>query len=301
MANSEFSYVKNFETPDSLPLSNWIVVRIDGRGFSKLCKNYNFIKPNDKRAINLMNSAAVQVVKSFHDITLAYGQSDEYSFIFHENTALFERRSAKLSTSVATMFTAEYVMQWRDFFPEEDMKLERPFPTFDGRCVCYPKKSILRDYLSWRQADCHINNLYNTTFWNLVLRGGEGEEEGKGMSGTEAEKMLKGTFASDKNEILWKRFGVNYNDEEEVFKKGSVVYRAYDDEEAGNGVKDGENAGASRKMTAANPKSKTQLKKERKRKQKARIVIEHTDIIGNTFWDKRPYILATKKRDVYKE
>ncbi|KAF2215875.1 hypothetical protein CERZMDRAFT_35128 [Cercospora zeae-maydis SCOH1-5] len=275
MANSEFTYVKNFEPPDSLPLSNWIVVRIDGRGFSKLCKKYNFTKPNDKRAIDLMNSAAVQVVKSFHDIVLAYGQSDEYSFVFHESTTLFERRSAKLSTSVATMFTAEYVMQWREFFPEEEMKLCRPFPTFDGRCVCYPKKSILRDYLSWRQADCHINNLYNTTFWSLVLKGGE---DGQGMSGTEAEKMLKGTLASDKNEILWKNFGVNYNDEEEVFKKGSVLYRAYDD-----------------------AVSKTQLEKERKRKMKARIVTEHTDIIGNAFWEKRPYILATKKGDVCNE
>ena len=30
----------------------------------------------------------------------------------------------------------------------------------------------MRDYLSWRQADCHINNLYNTVFWALVLQGG---------------------------------------------------------------------------------------------------------------------------------
>lgn len=28
----------------------------------------------------------------------------------------------------------------------------------------------LRDYLSWRQADVHINNLYNTCFWNLVQK-----------------------------------------------------------------------------------------------------------------------------------
>lgn len=72
-------------------------------------------------------------------------------------------------------------MQWSSYFPE--WPLDRPFPTFDGRCVLYPKKKILQDYLSWRQADCHINNLYNTTFWNLVQRGG--------MSGTEAEDMLK--------------------------------------------------------------------------------------------------------------
>ena len=46
-----------------------------------------------------------------------------------------------------------------------------------------------------------------------------------GMGSREVEEQLKGTLASDKNEILWLKFGVNYNDEEEIFKKGSVVFR----------------------------------------------------------------------------
>ncbi|KXT01912.1 hypothetical protein AC578_2539 [Pseudocercospora eumusae] len=275
MANSEFQYVRNFETYDALPPSNWIVIRIDGRGFSKLCKKYNFAKPNDKRALDLMNAAATEVVRAFHDIVLAYGQSDEYSFIFGEDTSLFERRRAKLETSVATQFTAEYCMLWPEHFGE--VKLERPWPTFDARAVAYPKRRILRDYLKWRQVDCHINNLYNTTFWNMVIKGG--------MSGTAAEEELKGTLSSDKNEILWSRFGMNYNKEEEIFKKGTVVYRAYDEEVKASGkVVDGESV-----------MSKTQLEKERKRKMKARIVVEHVDIIGDGFWDDRPWILNGKR------
>ena len=60
MANSEFQYVRSFEKDDSLLPATWIVVRIDGRGFSKLCKKYEFGKPNDKRGIALMNAAAVR-------------------------------------------------------------------------------------------------------------------------------------------------------------------------------------------------------------------------------------------------
>ena len=26
----------------------------------------------------------------------------------------------------------------------------------------------IKDYMRWRQVDCHINNLFNTTFWALV-------------------------------------------------------------------------------------------------------------------------------------
>ncbi|KAK5109950.1 hypothetical protein LTR62_006439 [Meristemomyces frigidus] len=286
MANSEYEYVRNFEQWDALPLSNWLIVRIDGRGFTKLCKKYDFAKPNDRRAIDLMNSAAVEVVRSFVDVVFAYGQSDEYSFIFHESTTLFDRRAAKLATSVATAFTAEYCMQWATFFP--DLPLDRPWPTFDGRCVCYPKRKVLRDYLSWRQADCHINNLYNTTFWTMVVKGE--------MSPTDAEQSLKGTLSRDKNEILYSRFGINYNNEPEVFRKGTIVYRSYEQTTHPNGLANG--ADGDKGPTAL---SKTQMQKELKRKQKASIAMEHVDIIGDAFWDARPYILANKRGEDYGE
>lgn len=35
MANSRFEYVRNFELPDPLLPETWIVVRIDGRAFTK--------------------------------------------------------------------------------------------------------------------------------------------------------------------------------------------------------------------------------------------------------------------------
>lgn len=36
---------------------------------------------------------------------------------------------------------------------------------------------------------------------------------------------LQGTVSSDKNEILFSRYGINYNNEPEMCKKGSVVFR----------------------------------------------------------------------------
>jgi tRNA(His) guanylyltransferase len=62
----------------------------------------------------------------------------------------------------------------------------------------------------------HINNLYNTTFWTLVLKGG--------LSNTEAESKLGGTLSADKNEILFSQFNINYNNEPEMYKKGSVLF-----------------------------------------------------------------------------
>lgn len=79
----------------------------------------------------------------------------------------------------------------------------------------------------------HINNLYNTSFWSLVLKGGlttsEAEKRllvGQGSNCSQIRLMvIKGTVSSDKNEILFSQFGVNYNNEAEMFKKGSVLCR----------------------------------------------------------------------------
>lgn len=35
----------------------------------------------------------------------------------------------------------------------------------------------------------------------------------------------QGTLAADKHEMLFSRFQMNYNDEPEIFRKGSVIYR----------------------------------------------------------------------------
>ena len=54
---------------------------------------HGFAKPNDLRALELMNQCAGGVMREFSDIVLAYGQSDEYSFILKRDTTLFSRRA----------------------------------------------------------------------------------------------------------------------------------------------------------------------------------------------------------------
>jgi len=70
----------------------------------------------------------------------------------------FPKFSSKLISLVVSLFSASYAMKWTQFFPETELQYAA---TFDGRAVCYPSESILRDYLSWRQVDCewHVVNL----------------------------------------------------------------------------------------------------------------------------------------------
>jgi tRNA(His) guanylyltransferase len=121
-----------------------------------------------------------------------------------------------------------------------------------------------------------------------------------GLDATTAEAELQGTFSSDKNEILFSRYGINYNNEPELFKKGSVVFREYELEntEKINGneseiaKQNSELEPSTEVPEEAAALSKTRSEKMRKARAKARVVVEHVDIHKDEFWAKRPWILS---------
>jgi len=275
MAHSKYEYVRKFELDDTCLQECWMVCRIDGKAFHKFSAAHGFAKPNDVRALDLMTAAARQVMASFPEIMFSYGQSDEYSFVFRKETQLYGRRSAKISTNVVSLFASSYVMKWPEYFGT-DTPCQYP-PSFDARIVLYPNDRVLRDYMSWRQVDCHINNLYNTVFWALVQKGG--------MSNQEAEKRLKGTFSNDKNEILFSQFGINYNTEPDKFKKGTTLYR-----------KKVEIPLEATSETEMSDISKLSGKQKFAAKSKLRTVIEeiHGDIIQDEFWNSNPHLMDYK-------
>lgn len=120
MAKSKFEYVRSFETDDICLRNCYIVVRLDGRNFHKwvnsshylllllfqfvmglyynlycarFAEQHKFTKPNDNRALGLMTRSARSVIEELEDIVIAYGQSDEFSFVFKRTTTWFKRRA----------------------------------------------------------------------------------------------------------------------------------------------------------------------------------------------------------------
>ena len=70
---------------------------------------------------------------------MAYGQSDEYSFVFRPDTSVYSRRADKIQTTIVGLFASAFVFHWPHFFP--DTPLQYP-PTFDARCVLYPSEQV---------------------------------------------------------------------------------------------------------------------------------------------------------------
>ncbi|SBS81086.1 tRNAHis guanylyltransferase, putative [Plasmodium ovale curtisi] len=213
MANSKFAYVKSFEEERKILPNCYFVLRIDGSNFKNFTKVHEYKKPNDKRGLELMNACAMNVLNKYDEIDICYGHSDEYSFVFKKNTKLWNRRYNKLLSNLVSYFTSCFMFNWNFYF---DQKLMYP-PSFDGRIIVYPTEKEIKDYLSWRQIDCHINTQYNECFWNLILKCNYTKEQ--------AYKSLLTTQTKHKNELLYTRFNINYNDIPQIFKRGTIIIR----------------------------------------------------------------------------
>ena len=57
---------------------------------------YGFQRPNDARALNLMNDAARAVMAELPDVCFAYGMSDEYRLALHNYHAKIPLNDVKL-------------------------------------------------------------------------------------------------------------------------------------------------------------------------------------------------------------
>ncbi|GKB24063.1 tRNA(His) guanylyltransferase 1-like protein isoform X1 [Tanacetum coccineum] len=104
-----------------------------------------FEKPNDERALNLMNSCATLVMERYPDIVFAYGYGDEHSFIFKKETKFYQRRESKIFSIIGSFFISLYVEKWKEFFPQKDM---RSTPPFRARVITCPSANTLQAYLA---------------------------------------------------------------------------------------------------------------------------------------------------------
>ncbi|KAH9030815.1 tRNAHis guanylyltransferase [Lactarius hengduanensis] len=288
MAGSRWAYVRNFELPDTLLPNTFILLRLDGHSFHRFADDHAFVKPNDLRALELMDLAACAVMREYPDVVLAYGESDEYSFLLRKSTKLYNRRQSKITSLLCSLFTSTYVMLWPQCFPDTPLRYA---PSFDARIVLYPGAQEVRDYFSWRQADTHVNNLYNTAFWALVQQGGQTTKE--------AHETLRGTVSSQKHEILFSRFGINYNDLPRQFRKGSTIVKdklpivKTDDDEGEADIKIKADSVPNENVIdeAGVPAREKASSEKRRARATTQQRLVHCDIIANGFWEMRPYLL----------
>ncbi|HEY7424214.1 MAG TPA: tRNA(His) guanylyltransferase Thg1 family protein [Gemmataceae bacterium] len=183
-----------------LPPGAWVILRLDGRGFSRFTEN-RFDKPFDARFHDAMVQATQTVLEDLQGV-YAYTESDEISVLFPRDWNLFDRELEKVVSLSAGIVSAAFSLAC-------GMRVH-----FDSRAILAVEDEQVVDYFRWRQADAARCALNGWTYWTLRKAG---------QSVAKATAALEGKSVAEKNELLFQA-GINFNDLPLWQRRGTGLY-----------------------------------------------------------------------------
>lgn len=193
-----------------------IVLRADGKTFSKWTKRMGFSKPFDGILTNYMQEVMFNSAQKMQGCVFAYTQSDEITFVLkpgekEESEPWFGNRMQKILSIGSSIVTLEMCKKIKD---------RNMFPMFDLRAFVVPNLSEAANAIIWRQNDCIKNSISCSCYYESAKKIGKKTARKKmhGLNQDSQEKMLK--EVSDKNWV----------DYESRFKYGSACYRVKDED-----------------------------------------------------------------------
>lgn len=192
----------------SIPQRTYGILRIDGKAFHTFTKGLP--RPYCPELSWAMDDAALQLCRSMQGARLAYGQSDEYSFLFSDfdktdSQMWLNGNIQKMASVSASIFTAYFNEAWRTIAPQLRKKSTPYTPAmFDARVFVIPSRTEVMNYFVWRQQDATRNSL-------TML-----------ASAHYSHRELLGQKAASKHDLLYAK-GINWNNEPTSFKRGRVV------------------------------------------------------------------------------
>jgi tRNA(His) guanylyltransferase len=192
-------------TKTFLPRRMITIIRLDGKSFSKWTKNLE--KPFDDGFSDDMDATAVYLCENIQGAKFAYTQSDEITVVLTDfdtldSQAWFDNNVQKMVSIAASLATAKF-NQLRMF--RENYSSNYKLACFDARVFQVPNLDEMVNTIIWRQQDCTRNSISMAAHALL------------GHSAT----MNKSS--DEKQEILFKEKGVNWNDYKVKYKRGVVV------------------------------------------------------------------------------
>lgn len=189
------------------------IIRLDGKGFSKWTKGLN--KPFDEGFTDDMIATAKYLCANIQGAKFAYAQSDEISVVLTdfdnlETSAWFDYNVQKMTSIAASMATAKFnqlrILRtfWNGILEEEDVEGLK-LAMFDARVFQVPTVDEMVNVMIWRQQDASRNSV--------------------SMAASEyfSHKSLEGVSSNDKQERLFQEKGINWNDYQVKFKRGTVI------------------------------------------------------------------------------
>lgn len=219
-----------------------VIIRIDGKAFHTFSRGFN--KPYDVVLSNAMIKTMESLCRNIQGCVFGYTQSDEITLVLVDyntinTSAWFDNEVQKMcsvSASMATMYFNKHfsdeVQSYYQWVYFNDYQIEENFPKeneynvsyenavdligkyqnkvftamFDARCFNIPKEDCL-NCLIWRQQDATRNSI---------------EMLGRAYF---SNKELFKKNCSNIQDMLMLKYGVNWNDVETRFKRGTACFK----------------------------------------------------------------------------
>lgn len=224
---SAFERFKRYEASYDfrLPPRTYVIVRLDGHGFSKFTKKMN--KPFDDVFSDAMDFATVELCKKFNP-KFAYTQSDEISLLFTdfeniEGEQIFDGKVQKLCSLTAGCASAKFnqyliamTIPWTKLDYDGNTILNFNTAEFDSRVFIIPDFREVSNYFVHRQQDCTRNSV------------------SMAADRYYSHKQLEKKSSDEKQELLFQK-GINWNDYKTKYKRGSVIRKEIYTKETVNG------------------------------------------------------------------
>lgn len=218
-----------------------VIIRLDGKAFHTFTKG--FAKPFDKRMIETMQETTLELCKSIQGCVFGYTQSDEITLILVDYNAIdvsawYDYEVQKMCSVAASMATLAFNRIFHNKirnFVNEHYKVITDKETygeelsnsvnellksynraiemgamFDARCFNVPINDVCNCVL-WRQKDAtrnSINSLGQSWFKH---------------------KELEGKNTNQVQDMLFEKYGINWNNLSTVEKRGTAIIKDEED------------------------------------------------------------------------
>jgi tRNA(His) guanylyltransferase len=199
-----------------VPCGSKIIIRIDGRKFSKLSRDLKFKKPYDEQFRDIMIETCEDFFKEFSPAFI-YTFSDEINILLSEIP--FAGRIEKLDSVFASFITGSFTKN----IPLKSVK--RPV-SFDSRVIPLSPEGVV-EYFKERQDEAWRNCINGYAYWTL-------REE---YSKKESMEILSKKKSNQLHDILFER-GINLAELPAWQRRGVGLYKKEVVIEGYNPVKD---------------------------------------------------------------
>jgi tRNA(His) 5'-end guanylyltransferase len=188
-----------------IPCGSKIVVRIDGRKFSRLSRDLKFEKPFDQNFVEMMVNTSTDFFKEFNP-SFIYTFSDEINILLSDIP--FGGRIEKLNSVFASFTAGSFTKNAQD----NNIPVERPI-SFDSRIIPL-SSALVVEYFKERQNEAWRNCINGYAYWTLR----------KEYNKKEAMYILKNKKSGSLHDILFER-GINLAELPSWQRRGMGIYK----------------------------------------------------------------------------